>query len=109
MRRLKFHPPGPKKSNACSNFLKNRGGIHQQKYFAESQKNPCVFAVLWYSVSMIKNQYSTAELTASLGNPYFVGLNLRVWRVATKGGAYEFKAHRTPRTDFWSVNKKKLR
>jgi len=48
-------------------------------------------------------------LTASLGNPYFVGLNLRVWRIATKGGAYEFKASRTPRTDFWSVNKKKLR
>jgi hypothetical protein len=58
---------------------------------------------------MIKNQYSTAELTAALGNPYFVGLNLRVWRIATKRGAYEFKANRTPRTDFWSVNKKKLR
>jgi hypothetical protein len=58
---------------------------------------------------MIKNQYSTAELTAALGNPYFVGLNLRVWRVVTKRGSYEFKANRTPRTDFWSVNKKKLR
>jgi hypothetical protein len=56
---------------------------------------------------MIKNQYSTAELTAALGNPYFVGLNLRVWRVVTKRGSYEFKANRTPRTDFWSVNKKK--
>ena len=109
MRRLKFHPPGPKKSNARSNFLKNRGVSINKNTLHNRKKIPCVLAVAWYTVSMIKNQYSTAELTAALGNPYFVGLNLRVWRIATKRGAYEFKAHRTPRTNFWSVNKKKLR
>ena len=102
-------PPAPKIQTPVRKFSKSGGVSINKKNFAESQKNPCVFAVPWYSVSMIKNQYSTAELTAALGNPYFVGLNLRVWRVVTKRGSYEFKANRTPRTDFWSVNKKKLR
>jgi hypothetical protein len=98
MRRLKFHPPGPKKSNARIEFFSKigEGGINKNTLH-NRKKIPCVLAVAWYTASMIKNQYSTAELTAALGNPYFVGLNLRVWRVATKRGAYEFKAQPHPK------------
>jgi hypothetical protein len=42
MRRLKFHPPGPKKSNACSNFLKNRG-VPINKNTLQNRKKILVF------------------------------------------------------------------
>jgi hypothetical protein len=85
------------------------GGYHQQKNFAESQKNPCVFRGVWYSLPMIKRPYSTTELNALLGQAYFVGLHLRVWRTYQKNKTYEIKAKRILGSDFWSVNKKKLR
>jgi hypothetical protein len=76
--------------------------LHNRKDFSG------VFRGLWYPVYMIKNEYSTKEIN-QLGHPYFVGINLRVWRITNKRGTYEIKAHRVPYTDFWNVNQKKLR
>jgi hypothetical protein len=57
---------------------------------------------------MIKNRYTTKEISA-LGNPYFAGVNVRIYRVTSNKGTLEFKCHRIPMSDLWNVNKKKLR
>jgi uncharacterized protein (DUF433 family) len=58
---------------------------------------------------MIKRPYSTTELNALFGQAYFVGLRLRVWRVYQNNKTFEVKAKRILGSDFWSVNKKKMR
>lgn len=39
---------------------------HQQKYFSQSQKNHCVFARPWYSLSMKEKEIQIQTLTAQI-------------------------------------------
>ena len=57
----------------------------------------------------IKFNYTSEELNSQLGRAIFCGLSLRVYRVAHKNKTYEFKCTRVPRTNVWTVSKKKIR
>ena len=76
-------------------------------------KKTCNPPHLWYINNMknekIKDNYTSEELNQQLGLATFVGVNLRIYRVATSKGTYIFKCKRVPRTTFFNVTKMKLR
>lgn len=62
------------------------------------KKISCVFAALWYSLTMKKKYYTSAEIIefAAKNNAActFASLGLRVFKYWTAKGSYEIKFHR---------------